>query len=102
MTGPKWLKKTSPDDWLIDGHSIRGKYYLRMWKLLDWSKAWVDMGPSPAGNPGPYWHVPVEIDGDLMVKRLYPSIKILPNKGLLIARQAVKEIVAKSGGGPGR
>lgn len=28
------------------------------WGDLDWAKAWVDEGPSPAGNPGPYWHVP--------------------------------------------
>ena len=28
------------------------------WDMLDWSKAWIDLGPSPAGNPGPYWKVP--------------------------------------------
>jgi hypothetical protein len=27
---------------------------------LDWENAWVDLGPSTAGNQGPYWHVPLK------------------------------------------
>lgn len=36
---------------------------------LDWSNAWVDNGPSPAGNAGPYLHVPYP-KGDT-VHRIY-------------------------------
>ena len=48
---------------------------------LDLSRAWVDAGPSPAGNPGPYLHAPptakaLERRGhpadDAVVDRLYP------------------------------
>jgi hypothetical protein len=28
-----------------------------LWRHLDWSDAFVDPGPSPAGNVGPYWKV---------------------------------------------
>lgn len=37
--GHKWPDDVFPDD-------------------LDWDKAWVDSGPSPAGNVGFYLHVP--------------------------------------------
>ncbi len=40
----------------INGGTARGQKYL--WKHLDWSEAFVDPGPSPAGNAGPYWKVP--------------------------------------------
>jgi hypothetical protein len=42
------------------------------WAELDWSspKIFVDRGPSPAGNPGPYLHVP-DLDGDAS-HRIYP------------------------------
>lgn len=43
------------------------------WDLLDFAKAWVDPGPSPAGNVGPYLKVPTK-DGD-SVHRLYPRIQ---------------------------
>ena len=38
-----------------------------------WDSAWVDKGPSPAGNPGPYLKVewPYECD-ELLVARVYP------------------------------
>ena len=38
FNGSPWPKKVSFDD-------------------CDWATAWVDGGPSPAGNPGPYIHV---------------------------------------------
>jgi hypothetical protein len=42
------------------------------WHKLRWDEAWLDeKGPSPAGNPGPYWHVPFE---DIVV-RVYPRIQ---------------------------
>lgn len=36
---------------------------------LDLSRAWIDPGPSPAGNRGPYLQVPGE---DESVHRVYP------------------------------
>lgn len=46
------------------------------WQYLQFNKAWVDDGPSPAGNPGPYLHVPYN-DGDLtdVVYRVYPRVQ---------------------------
>lgn len=35
----------------------------------DWADAWIDGGPSPAGNPGPYFKVP--LDGGDTVHRIY-------------------------------
>lgn len=54
---------------LIDGHPT-GK---AAWATLNWRDAWVDYGPSPAGNPGPYWHVQ-NIDG-LRGHRVYPRVQ---------------------------
>lgn len=42
------------------------------WPNLDFGKAWVDKGPSPAGNPGPYLKVP---GGDDSVQRVYSRIQ---------------------------
>lgn len=36
-----------------------------------WDEAWPDDGPSPAGNPGPYLHLPVN---DIVV-RIYSEIQ---------------------------
>lgn len=36
----------------------------------DWGNAWVDEGPSPAGNPGPYLHLPLPELGT--THRIYP------------------------------
>jgi len=55
--------------WRIDGARIT-KPMLRCWSALDWSTASVDMGPSPAGNEGPYFHVECAFHG--AVHRLYP------------------------------
>jgi hypothetical protein len=42
------------------------------WHELRWDEAWLDVnGPSPAGNPGPYWHVPFR---DIVV-RVYPRVQ---------------------------
>lgn len=43
----------TPFNSTIDGPTCN----LELWKTLDWSTAFVDPGPSPAGNPGPYWKV---------------------------------------------
>jgi hypothetical protein len=57
---------------LIDG-CIPTKQW---WAELDWSKPEAirtDPGPSPAGNPGPYLHVP-NVDGDRW-HRVYPRVQ---------------------------
>lgn len=57
------------------------------WKVseLDLGQAYVDQGPSPAGNPGPYLHAPVTRAGlkardwpadDRVVDRLYPRFSV--------------------------
>lgn len=98
---PDWHGGLTYKDWLCDGLPLRGIGGLRLWNNLDWSKAWIDMGPSPAGNLGPYWHVPLRetwIDGKLYdcgdtVHRLYP--KVLASKWLGLIRQACKEVREK-------
>lgn len=85
---PDWLKGTTRKDWLCDGRYCTQD----RWDNLNWAKAYCDMGPSPGGNPGPYWHVPL-IKGDT-VHRLYP--KLLKTKWLGVVRQAVKEREAKA------
>lgn len=66
-----------PKHWLLNGYPCKADN--EVWLLLDWSKAWLDMGPSVAGNPGPYWHVPVRTGRDKAAQywkgtahRLYP------------------------------
>jgi hypothetical protein len=89
-----WRDGLSHKDWLFDGHPIRGRVMLARFNNLDWSKAWVDLGPSIAGNPGPYWHVPLKetwIDGELYddgdtVHRLYP--KVLQSKWAMLILHA--------------
>lgn len=87
-----WLAGTTRTDWLYNGHKPPSE---EVWAQLEWDKAWVDLGPSPMGNPGPYWHVPLN-DGEETVQRLYP--KILLSKWLLIIRQACLELAAKEHG----
>ena len=56
--------------WLIDGRPSRDRCMTRIWHDLEWRGAQRDDGPSPAGNPGPYWHVPTRTLGT--THRLYP------------------------------
>ena len=80
-----WLRGLTHKDWLFDGDPIRKGD--KRFDDLDWSKAWMDMGPSPAGNLGPYWHVPRKVAET--THRLYP--KVLKTKWLLVIRRAVVE-----------
>jgi hypothetical protein len=61
---------------LIDGH---GHGIREHWPKLQWDRAWVDGGPSPAGNPGQYWKVPCSCMGDdprdQVVHRVYPRVQ---------------------------
>lgn len=97
--GDVWREPLSHKDWLYDGRAIKGRL-LECFNRLDWSKAWVDLGPSPGGNFGPYWHVPLpeftDDEGDIWgdtVHRLYP--KIVTGKWLPLIRRAVLEYHAK-------
>jgi len=85
---PDWLAGTTHKDWLRDGRSCSKA----QWDFLDWSKAFVDMGPSTAGNLGPYWHVP-DRDGDCS-HRMYP--RLLQGKWLPVVRRAIEEAKARA------
>jgi hypothetical protein len=67
---PKTLKFVTFGNSLVDGH----KPSHHEWNRLDFSRAWIDPGPSPAGNEGPYLHVPTneENEMDQTVHRIYP------------------------------
>lgn len=52
---------------LIDGWSAA---QVAFWADLDFARAWVDNGPSPAGNPGPYLKAPRPAEGT--IHRIYP------------------------------
>lgn len=55
---------------LIDGRGwMRGEF-----DQFDWKAAWLDKGPSPAGNEGPYLKVP-HLNGDT-VHRVYPRVQV--------------------------
>lgn len=92
--GPFGLPHT---DWLFDGCPIRGEVMIKRFGNLDWSKASVDLGPSIAGNLGPYWHVPlgeVVIDGEVYAlgdtgHRLYP--RLLTTRWAALVHGAVKQ-----------
>ena len=92
MAKPDWLTGLTHEDWLFDGYAIRSDVMIERFDNLDWSKAWVDMGPSIAGNPGPYWHVP--LPSEETVHRLYP--KALKSKWLPMIRQAIKEMIEQA------
>lgn len=56
---------------LVDGAAGR----CRWWDELDLEHAWVDPGPSPAGNPGPYLKA-TRLSEDETVHRLYSRVWI--------------------------
>lgn len=64
----------TPGTTRIDGHKLRNVYGMPVrdwWALLDFEVARVDGGPSPAGNAGPYLHVPYLPEET--VHRIYPD-----------------------------
>lgn len=81
-----------PKDWMLNGEAIRKDWQKLQWSKLDWSRAWLDMGPSPAGNPGPYWHVPWDMSGEELWARLYPKLGLSRHLSLLerVAKDAQK------------
>ena len=56
----------------VDGQIT--KFWREHWHELDFSQAWPDDGPSPAGNQGPYLHVPFPPEGT--VHRIYPRYQV--------------------------
>lgn len=92
---PTWLDGLTHKDWFFDGSPIRGPVMLAKFANLDWGKSWVDVGPSPMGNMGPYWHVPLKettINGQIYdlgdtTHRLYP--KVLKGKWAALIRHAL-------------
>lgn len=97
-----WRDHLAPKDWLFDGSPIRGRVMIEYFNNLDWDNAWMDLGPSIAGNLGPYWHVPLcetIIDGEVYaegdtVHRLYP--KVLQTKWALLILHACNEAARAS------
>jgi hypothetical protein len=66
---------------LFDGRDARWTNWLHE-SAFKWADAWVDPGPSPAGNPGPYLKLPViglacdpEYPQEETVHRIYPRIQ---------------------------
>lgn len=59
---------------LVDGYGVSAKRWAEM--KFDWSTAFVDGGPSPAGNPGPYLHIKRgDSTDDELWARIYPRIQ---------------------------
>ena len=54
----------------VDGYA----YSKAGWSQLQFDKAWIDPGPSPAGNPGPYLKVPHAANGT--VHRVYSRVQV--------------------------
>ena len=75
-----------PQFWYVDGHRIANKFMERLWRNLDWAAAWIDLGPSPMGNPGPYYKVPWPQNET--VHRLYPKRFALRMSEAALARMA--------------
>ena len=83
-----WNDGLDRHDWLLDGTPIRSRWQREKFNKLDWSRAWMDLGPSPAGNYGPYWHVPFDFEGEQLWARLYPKLLV---KWMPVVRQACLE-----------
>lgn len=66
----------TPSNTLMNGDTWSRYDRAQTW---DWGGAWVDPGPSPAGNPGPYLKLPFLAGDDATlagcVMRVYPKIQ---------------------------
>jgi hypothetical protein len=75
-------RKTQTRRIITPGNSLfnRGKWSaLHKRQEWDWEGAWVDDGPSPMGNPGPYLKLPWKAgddDFEYTVPRIYPVIQL--------------------------
>jgi hypothetical protein len=77
LAGEKWQTRRLPGP--TNSYVYSGRVSAATWAKFgfDFSRARVDKGPSPAGNPGPYLHVPVLGDGVLRVYPLYSPGDVL-------------------------
>ena len=64
------MRLVSRSNSLVDGHAANRE----LWARLNFAEAWVDLGPSPAGNAGPYLQVPWKTATDSGVARVYPRV----------------------------
>jgi hypothetical protein len=76
-----------------------GPFSRGLFDRLDFDKAWVDKGPSPAGNPGPYLKVPLP-DTDT-VQRIYPRVQVGDHLWVKETFQVVYDCGADCGGWEG-
>lgn len=67
----QYRRPLSARNCLVDGVSMSAKRWDAM--QWDWGSAWVDDGPSPAGNPGPYLHVISLVHWT--THRIYPRVR---------------------------
>jgi len=51
---------------------VKAPKWVREKSKILWDEAFVDPGPSPIGNPGPYLQLPYVRDDDRLVERIYP------------------------------
>ncbi len=63
----------TPSTSLLNG---TGEGIRKQWPRLAFSTAWVDPGPSPAGNPGPYLKVHESSNPDDPIHRVYPRVQV--------------------------
>lgn len=91
----RWWKATvqvpvSPENSLVNGHKPCLKTdpaIISAWSNLDFDAAWIDHGPSPMGNPGPYLKVP---GGDDSVHRVYckhqagDDVTVMKMRGVIV------------------
>lgn len=77
---------------LVDGHPCTRE----VWPCLDWSDFWIDGGPSPAGNAGPYFKVrkPFDQVGAPIdtIHRVYPRVQ--PGDRVLVCETLVHRFIA--------
>lgn len=80
---------------LVDGAGMSQ----RSWDAMgfDFSQAWMDAGPSPAGNAGPYLKVPAHREGRETVHRVSPRVEpgdaLWGRESLIASRDELGSIV---------
>lgn len=85
----------SPRNTRFDG----GAWPRNRFEQCKWDAAWLDAGPSPAGNPGPYLKVEYpHQDDETLVSRVYPLVQ--PSDRLYV-REAWAPIMALTHNDPG-
>lgn len=78
LRGAKTMTRrlVSPQNSLINGHPMTKWARTVAWPALDFAGAWIDPGPSPAGNPGPYLKARRIEGDDEVIDRIYPRWQV--------------------------